>query len=188
MFKFLHQCFLDSWRILTLTIMEVPSSSGSPVSQQSCVSSLGTSSWSHMCAFTKGSHTTGLIEIPCPTKHPSNLMPAILAYFGSASSSCSTDSQCFYPSHGTSTISLQITSACSYFWSSISFGRSWSVLGSCTWKIWTCWPAAGNWHRASFNIIVSSISDDIHTVEQEESAKYVEPKGLVAKAWDLFSK
>lgn len=24
--------------------------------------------------------------------------------------------------------------------------------------------------------------------EQEESAKYVEPKGLVAKAWDLFSK
>jgi hypothetical protein len=34
---------------------------------------------------------------------------------------------------------------------------------------------------------IAEISDRIYTVDEEETAKYVEPKGIFAKIWDWIS-
>lgn len=78
---FSNKRLLDSSHTRTLTKTDLPSSDGLSISRLSQVLSLGTSSWSHMCGSIKGSHTTASIEIPCPTRHPSNLTQATLASF-----------------------------------------------------------------------------------------------------------
>ena len=37
------------------------------------------------------------------------------------------------------------------------------------------------------NMYIMEFSDRIYTVETEETAKYVEPKGILAKTWDWLS-
>ena len=73
----------------------------------------------------------------------------------------------------------------SFFWSSVYFGRLSSVLCSYASRIWTSRLVSGNYIKASF-IITPGISDCIRTVEEEESAKIVEP--IISEVRDHLSK
>jgi len=130
-----------------------------------------------------------ITTITGPTKHPSNLTPATSVSFSSASSFCSTDSKCSCLVYGTSIISSPLISACPSSWCSIYSGKSSSAPSLYVSKIWISRRVAENWTKVSrvANMYIMEFSDRIYTVETEETAKYVEPKGILAKTWDWLS-